>query len=156
MAVVPTGTIEDHHGMGISETGLLILAEMMVHRGGFADGRIQRRPQCPPTGQTDTKQIGRGEAGDLWRHRPAAGLPIPGSSCSSADAASVLKPYLGLAHRGRLTRLGLAINCNHKSCETSACAVASARGLERGCDGANRSTLSDGSNGRCSTGCNQV
>src|SRR5258708_22336588 len=74
MAVVPTGTIEDHHGMGISGDLAADLAEVMVHRGGIADRHDQRRGFALRRADR-TKQIGRGEAEILWRRWPAAGLP---------------------------------------------------------------------------------
>src|ERR1700720_724314 len=54
MAVVPTGTIEDHHGMGIRGDLAADLAEMVVHRGGIADRqrplscRARRRSSAAP------------------------------------------------------------------------------------------------------------
>src|SRR5712664_1498297 len=71
MAVVPTGTIEDHHGMGISGDLAADLAEVMVHRDGIADRHDQRRRLA--LRQADrTKHIGRGEAEVLRCRRPAA------------------------------------------------------------------------------------
>src|SRR5467141_2231427 len=43
MAVVPAGTIEDHHGMGIGGDLAADLAEMVIHGGGIADWHDQRR-----------------------------------------------------------------------------------------------------------------
>src|SRR2546421_10619416 len=74
MAVVPTGTIEDHHGMGVSGDLAADLAEVMVHRGGIADRHDQRRRLAPRRAHR-TKQIGRGGAEIFFRHRPAAGWP---------------------------------------------------------------------------------
>src|ERR1700730_17045373 len=94
MAVVPAGTIEDHHGMGIRGDLAADLAEMMVHRGGIADRHDQRRRLALRRADR-TKQIGRGEAEIFWRHRPAAGLPpYPGQAVLLANASLVLKPYL--------------------------------------------------------------
>src|ERR1700749_2322529 len=74
MALVPTGTIEDHHGMGVSSDLAADLAEVMVHRCGIADRHDQRRRLAPRRAHR-TKQIGRAEAAIFWRHRPAAGWP---------------------------------------------------------------------------------
>src|SRR6476646_1804803 len=94
MAVVPTGTIEDHHGMGISGDLAADLAEMMDQRGRLARRRADR-----------TKQIGRGEAEIFWCYRPAAGLPpYPGQAVLLANASLILKPYLD-SRTGRLHRL---------------------------------------------------
>src|SRR5690242_12691644 len=94
MAVVPTGTIEDHHGMGVSGDLAADLAEVMVHRGGIADRHDQRRRLALRRAHR-TKQIGRGEAEIFWRHRPTAGLsPHPGQAVFLADASLILKPYL--------------------------------------------------------------
>src|ERR1700755_340331 len=104
MAVVPTGAIEDHHGMGISGDLAADLAEVMVHRGGIADRHDQRRRLALRRADR-TKQIGRGEGEIFWRHRPAAGLPpYPGQAVLLANASLVLKPYLD-SHTGRLQRL---------------------------------------------------
>src|ERR1700730_15399220 len=103
MAVVPAGTIEDHHGMGIRGDLAADLAEVMVHRGGIADRHDQRRRLALRRADR-TKQIGRGEAEIFWRHRPAAGLPpYPGQAVLLADASLVLKPYLD-SRTGRLRR----------------------------------------------------
>src|SRR6476659_9469375 len=94
MAVVPTGTIEDHHGMGIGGDLAADLAEVVVHRGGIADRHKQRRRFALRRADR-TKHIGRGEAEILWRYRPAAGLPPhPGQAVLLADPSLVLKPYL--------------------------------------------------------------
>src|SRR3954465_6352922 len=94
MAVVPTGTIEDHHGMGVGGDLAADLAEVMVHRGGIADRHDQRRRFALRRADR-TKQIGRGETEILWRHRPAAGLPPhPGQAVLLTDASLVLKPHL--------------------------------------------------------------
>src|ERR1700751_5411593 len=99
MAVVPTGTIEDHHGMGISSDLAADLAEVMVHRDGIADRHDQPRRLALRRADR-TKHIGRGEAEVLWCRRPAAGLPPhPGQAVLLADARLVLKPYLDFAHR---------------------------------------------------------
>src|SRR5712671_2433761 len=74
MAVVPAGTIEDHHGMGISGDLAADLAEMVVHGGGIADRHDQRRRFALRRADR-AKQVGRVEAEILWRYRPAAGLP---------------------------------------------------------------------------------
>src|ERR1700720_3302565 len=104
MAVVPTGTIEDHHGMGISGDLAAELAEVMVHRGGIADRHDQRRRLARRRADR-TKQIGRGEAEIFWRHRPAAGLsPHPSQAVLLANASLVLKPHLD-SHTGHLHRL---------------------------------------------------
>jgi len=90
----PTGTIEDHHGMGISGDLAADLAEVMVHRGGIADRHDQRRRLALRRADC-TKHVGRGEAEVLWCRRPAAGLPPhPGQSVLLADASLVLKPHL--------------------------------------------------------------
>jgi hypothetical protein len=90
MALVPAGTIEDHHGMGISGDLAADLAEVMVHRGGIADRHDQRRRLAGRRADR-AKHIGRGEAEILWRHRPAAGLPPhPGQAVLLADASLVL------------------------------------------------------------------
>src|ERR1700751_6166148 len=102
MALVPTGTIEDHHGMGISSDLAADLAEVMVHRDGIADRHDQRRrprpapgQALPCDGQTAPNTIGRGEAEVLWCRWPATGLPPhPGQGVLLADARLVLKPYL--------------------------------------------------------------
>src|ERR1700746_2886567 len=94
MALVPTGTIEDHHGMGISRDLAADLAEVMVHRDGIADRHDQRRRLALRRADR-TKHIGRGEAEVLWCRWPAAGLPPhPGQGVLLADARLVLKPYL--------------------------------------------------------------
>src|SRR6185312_12652470 len=103
MAVVPAGTIEDHHGMGISGDLAADLAEMVVHRGGIADRHDQRR-RCARRRADRTKQIGRSETKVLRRDWPTAGLPPrPGQTVLLADASLVLKPYLDL-RTGRLRR----------------------------------------------------
>ena len=90
MALVPAGTIEDHHGMGISGDLAADLAEVMVHGGGIADRHDQRRRLARRRADR-AKHIGRGEAEILWRHRPAAGLPPhPGQAVLLADASLVL------------------------------------------------------------------
>src|SRR3954452_7454396 len=66
MAVVPTGTIEDHHGMGVSGDLAADLAEVMVHRGGIADRHDQRRRLARRRADR-TKHVGRGEA---WEAKP--------------------------------------------------------------------------------------
>src|SRR6201982_1724061 len=94
MAVVPTGTIEDHHAMGIGGDLAADLAEMMVHRGGIADGHDQRRRFALHWADR-AKHIGRGEAKVLRCCRPAAGLPPhPGQTVLLTDARLVLKPHL--------------------------------------------------------------
>src|SRR5580692_10681888 len=94
MAVVPAGTIEDHHGMRIGGDLAADLAEMMVHRGGIANRHDQRRRFALRRAHR-AKHIGRGEAEILWRRRPAAGLPPhPGQAVLLPDASLVLKPYL--------------------------------------------------------------
>lgn len=104
LASVPAGTIEDHHGMGISGDLATDLAEMMVHRSGIADWHDQRRRLALRRADR-TKQIGRGEAEIFWRRRPAAGSPPhPGQAVLLANASLVLKPYLD-SHTGRLHRL---------------------------------------------------
>src|ERR1700747_801487 len=103
MAVVPTGTIEDHHGMGISGDLAAGLTGGMIRRGGSADRHDQRRGLALRRADC-TKQIGRGEAEIFWRHRPAAGLPpYPGQAVLLANASLVLKPYLD-SRTGRLHR----------------------------------------------------
>src|SRR4029077_8489643 len=103
MAVVPTGTIEDHHGMGISGDLAADLAEGSVHRGGMTDRHDQRRRLALRRADR-AKHIGRGEAEIFWRRRPAAGLPpYPGQGVLLADASLVLKPYLD-SRTGRLHR----------------------------------------------------
>src|SRR6202030_569615 len=103
IAVVPTGTIEDHHSMGISGDLAADLAEVMAHRGGIAARHDQRRGRALRRPDR-TKQIGRGEAEIFWRHRPTAGLPPhPGQAVLLADASLVLKPYLD-SRTGRLRR----------------------------------------------------
>ena len=72
LAPVPTGTIQDHHGMGICGDLAADLAEMMVHGGGIADRHDQRRRLARRRAHR-TKHIGRGEAEILWRDRSAAG-----------------------------------------------------------------------------------
>src|SRR5438309_11691315 len=104
MAVVPAGTIEDYHGVGISGDLAADLAEVVVHDGGIADRHHQRRDHARRRADR-TKQIGRGEAEIFWRHRPAAGLPpYPGQAVLLANASLVLKPYLD-SRTGRLHRL---------------------------------------------------
>src|ERR1700757_492797 len=94
MALVPTGTIEDHHGMGIGGDLAADLAEVMVHRDGIADRHDQRRRLALRRADR-TKHIGRGEAEVLWCRRPAAGLPHTRvRAVLLADARLVLKPYL--------------------------------------------------------------
>src|ERR1700756_1627374 len=106
MAVVPTGPIEDHHGMGISGDLAADLAEVMVHRGGIAD-RHDQRCRFARRRADRAKHIGRGEAEILWRYRPAAGLPPhPGQAVLLADASLVLKPYLD-SHTACLRHLDL-------------------------------------------------
>ena len=61
MAVVPTGAIEDHHGMGIGGDLAADLAEVMVHRGGISDRHDQRRRLALRRADR-TKHIGRGKA----------------------------------------------------------------------------------------------
>src|ERR1700732_4230321 len=108
MAVVPAGTIEDHHGMGIRGDLAADLAEVMVQRDGMADRHDQRRRLALRRADR-TKQIGRGEAEIFWRHRPAAGLPpYPGPAVLLANESLVLKPYLD-SRTGRLHRPGLAL-----------------------------------------------
>ena len=103
MAVVPTGTIEDHHGMGIGGDLAADLAEMMVHGGGIADRHDQRRRFARRRADR-TKQIGRSETEILRRDWPTAGLPPhPGQAVLLADASLVLKPYLD-SRTGRLRR----------------------------------------------------
>src|SRR3984893_1933854 len=103
MAVVPTGTIEDHHGMGIRGDLAADLAEVVVHRGGIADRHDQRR-RFALRRAGRTKQIGRSETEILQRHWPAAGLPPhPGQAALLAHASLVLKPYLD-SRTGRLRR----------------------------------------------------
>ena len=94
LAAVPTGTIQDHHGMGIGGDLTADLAEMVVHGNGIADRHDQRR--CLALRRTDrTKHIGRGEAEILRCRRPTAGLPPhPGQAVLLADASLVLKPHL--------------------------------------------------------------
>src|SRR5438874_10096137 len=90
MAVVPAGTIEDHHGVGISGDLAADLAEVVVYGGGIADRHDQRRGLARRRADR-TKQIGRGEAEIFWRHRPAAGLPpYPGQAVLLANASLVL------------------------------------------------------------------
>src|ERR1700758_608228 len=98
MAVVPTGTIEDHHGMDIGGDLAADLAEVMVHRGDIADRHDQRRRLARRRADC-TKQIGRGEAEIFWRHRPAVGLSPPGSGCSSGGCAPRPETTPRLAHR---------------------------------------------------------
>src|SRR5258705_10634384 len=94
MAVVPTGTIEDHHGMATSGDLAADLAEVMVDGGGIADRHDQRRRLALRRADR-TKHIGRGEAEGLWCCRPAARLPPPpGQAVFLADARPVLKPHL--------------------------------------------------------------
>src|SRR6202043_3806538 len=94
MAVMPAGTIEDHHGMGISGDLAADLAEVMVHRGGIADRHDQRRRFALHWADR-TKHIGRGKAEVLRCCRPAAGLPPhPGQSVLLTDELLVLKPHL--------------------------------------------------------------
>src|SRR6516165_3154460 len=94
LAAVPAGTIEDHHGMGMSSDLAADLAEMMVHRGGIADRHDQRRRFALRRADR-TKQIGRGETEILRCWRPAAGLsPHPGQSVLLTDPRLVLKPHL--------------------------------------------------------------
>jgi hypothetical protein len=69
MAVVPTGTIEDHHGMRIGGDLAADLAEVMVHRSGIAD-RHDQRCRLAPRRADRTKHIGRGKAEVLWCRRP--------------------------------------------------------------------------------------
>ena len=103
MAAVPTGTIEDHHGMRVGGDLAADLAEVMVHRGGIADRHDQRRRFALRRADR-TKQIGRGETEILWRHRPAAGLPPhPGQAVLLTDASLVLKPHRD-SRTGRLRR----------------------------------------------------
>src|ERR1700730_17386769 len=116
MAVVPAGTIEDHHGMGIRGDLGADLAEVMVHRGGIADRHDQRRRLALRRADR-TKQIGRGEAEIFWRHRPAAGLPpYPGQAVLLANASLVLKPYLD-SRTGRCIA-GTRSNCNPRVAKT--------------------------------------
>src|SRR5689334_11996203 len=103
MAVVPTGTIEDHHGMGVSGDLAADLAEVMVHRGGIAARHAPRRG-LPPRRPHRTKQTTRAEAEIFWRHRPAAGWPpYTRQPVLLANASLVLTPYLA-SHTGRLHR----------------------------------------------------
>src|ERR1700680_3838888 len=103
MAVVPTGTIEDHHGMGISGDLAADLAEVMVHGGGIADRHDQRRRLALRRADR-TKHIGRGEDEVLRRDWPTVGLPPhPVKAVLLADASLVLKPYLD-SRTGRLRR----------------------------------------------------
>src|SRR5205085_6320267 len=103
MAVVPAGTIEDYHGVGISGDLAADLAEVVVHGGGIADRHDQRRRLARRRADR-TKHIGRGEAEVLWCNRPTAGLPPhPGQAVLLADASLVLKPYLD-SRTGRLRR----------------------------------------------------
>src|ERR1700737_3600892 len=103
MAVVPAGTIEDHHGMGISGDLAADLAKMVVHGGGIADRHDQRRRFALRRADR-TKQIGRSETEILRGDWPAAGLPPPsGQTVLLADASLVLKPYLD-SRTGRLRR----------------------------------------------------
>src|ERR1700730_8991029 len=105
MAPVPTGTIEDHYGMGIAGDLAADLAEMMVHGGGIAD-RHDQRCRLALRRADRTKQIGRGEAEVLRRDRSAAGLPPhPGQAVLLADASLVLKPHLD-TRTARLPRPG--------------------------------------------------
>src|ERR1700719_1593562 len=103
MAVVPAGTIEDHHAMGVSGDLAADLAEVVVHRGGIADRHDQRRRFALRRADR-TKQIGRSETEIVRRHWPPAGLPPPpGQAVLLADASLVLKPYLA-SRTGRLRR----------------------------------------------------
>ena len=92
MAAVPTGTIEDHHGMGISGDLAADLAEMVVHGGGIAGWHDQRRRFARRRAHR-TKQIGRGKA--EVPSAPPAGCrfaPTPGSDCSSGRCEP--RPYM--------------------------------------------------------------
>src|ERR1700758_5196469 len=151
MAVVPTGTIEDHHGMGISSDLAADLAEVMVHRDGIADRHDQRRRLA--LRRTDrTKHIGRGEAEVLWCRWPAAGLPPhPGQGVLLADARLVLKPYLDRAPRACTART--RSNCNPSVAKTPLAPSHRPPGGEDAVP--TNSTLSDAAAGRCSTDCNQ-
>ena len=103
LAAVPTGTIEDHHGMGIRGDLAADLVEMMVHCEGIADRHDQPRHFALQWADR-TKHIGRGKAEVLRCRRPAAGLPPhPGQGVLLADAPLVLKPYLD-SRTGRLRR----------------------------------------------------
>src|SRR5271155_4170746 len=94
LAAVPTGPIEDHHGMGIGGDLAADLAEMMVHREGIADWHDQPRRFALQWADC-TKHIGRGKAEILRCRRPAAGLPPhPGQAVLLADASFILKPDL--------------------------------------------------------------
>src|ERR1700722_14077659 len=94
MAVVPAGTIEDHHGMGIRGDLAADLAEVMVHRGGIADRHDQRRRLARRRADR-TKQIGRVDAEVVWCRRRSPGLPTsPGQAVLLANASLILKPYL--------------------------------------------------------------
>jgi hypothetical protein len=91
---VPTGTIEDHHGMSIGGDLAADLAEVMVHRGGIADRHDQRRRFALRRADR-TKHVGRGKAEILGRHRPAAGWPPhPRQAVLLTDPSLVLKPHL--------------------------------------------------------------
>src|SRR5271170_232980 len=94
LAAVPTGTIEDDHGMSIGGDLAADLAEMMVHRDGIADRHDQRRRFALQWADR-TKHIGRGKAEVLWCRRPASGLPPhPGQAVFLAEASLILEPYL--------------------------------------------------------------
>ena len=94
LAAMPTGTIEDHYGMGIDGDLAADLAEMMVHGGGIADRHDQCRRFALRRARR-TKQIGRGEAEIPGCCRPTAGLPPhPGQSVLLTNARLVLKPHL--------------------------------------------------------------
>src|ERR1700751_857044 len=99
MALVPTGTIEDHHGMGISSDLAADLAEVMVHRDGIADRHDQRRRLALRRADRTKHHRPRRSRGPLV---PLAGCrfaPTPGSGCSSGRCAPRPETIPRLAHR---------------------------------------------------------
>ena len=82
LAPMPTGTIEDQHGMGILGNLATDLAEMMVHGQGIADRHDQPR-RFALRWADRPKQIGRGKAEVLGCRRPTPAI----EGCSVAHYA---------------------------------------------------------------------
>src|SRR5438270_1536646 len=107
MAVVPAGTIEDYHGVGIGGDLAADLAEVVVHGGGIADRHDQRRGLARRRADRTKNRPRRSR--DLLA--PPAGCrfaPTPGSGCSSGQCEPRPETIPRLAHRA-LASPGLAL-----------------------------------------------
>src|SRR6202047_4405860 len=99
MAVVPAGTIEDHHGMGIRGDLAADLAEVMVHRGGIADRHDQRRRLALRRQTAPNSNRPRRSRDLLASPAGCRFAPIPGSSCSSGQCEPRPETIPRLAYR---------------------------------------------------------